>query len=947
MLFLDELVLWLASHASDAAFVSSEASKVAKFVETGLGERAVPIVSFVARQRELSDFIGDRASGVQRAQVGQTIQYWEDRFDKITLSAANLPDVAQKRLLQPRSPEASAQINKAVAAVKASDSWNVLLQDESQSDEAAFAKVYPFSPALVDVLVALSGRLQRERTALKVMALLLSARRDSGHINEVIGVGDLYDQMVASGDEMRQLFDTARTLYSNKFLPVLLSTHSLSEVPEDATHQFHKDARLAKTLIVAAMTPEVKSLKTLKAGRLAALNHGTVAAFIPGEEGTQVLHTVRIWAQQIGAIHIGDGNDPVISVELSGVDYDSVLGLVENEDTPGQRRRLLKELVFAEMGIEEPAQVSFGMTIDRIWRSTKRRIDIVFGNIRDARTMPDSQLLADGDRWKLLIDYPFDDGDHGPQEDVNRIDELRHDGTQSRTVGWVPYFLTAQRQADLGQLVLLEHLLGGSGAQFDANASHLPVEQRAQARAQLENMRRAKTESIKAALRQAYGIEAPNPANVDATGYGEIVQFPTLWREEPLHRPAEANLSSGLTALIDQMLTIQYPDHPEFDPPDKEVRSIELKQVWEVVEKAADSTNGRLDPVDPNRRQVMRRIARPLGLGFVGEAHFVFDNQNFEPLNDIVRLSAQEGHDEELPVSAIREWLAPRGLTRDMGNLIIACFARLQDKLFQLHGAVTHVADPSGISDEMVLVNPRLPGTVEWETATDRAGILFGITAGQRRNAANVAALARDVTAAHASRRTPCDGLIAVLDAHTGTLGLDGDSPRLRTAKQAEALLNGLQSATDDVTLVETLATLDLPEEPQALATSMSSAQTVVDALRRQDWSNLDAAAGEAEADAEAKAALAELREAAAADQLHGDILKKLGPAQQKATAWLLNRGGKDPRGKGGGRKPPITDPNLVTLSNLESQMKTVSQEIEQALKSKPDATVKITWELQ
>ena len=81
VLFLDELVLWLASHASDAAFVSSEASKVAKLVESGVGQRAVPMVSFVARQRELSDFIGDKAAGVQRAQVGQTIQYWEDRFD--------------------------------------------------------------------------------------------------------------------------------------------------------------------------------------------------------------------------------------------------------------------------------------------------------------------------------------------------------------------------------------------------------------------------------------------------------------------------------------------------------------------------------------------------------------------------------------------------------------------------------------------------------------------------------------------------------------------------------------------------------------------------------------------------------------------------------------------------------------------------------------------------
>lgn len=45
------------------------------------------------------------------------------------------------------------------------------------SDAAAFRKLYPFSPALVATLVALSQALQRERTALKVMTELLVDRR--------------------------------------------------------------------------------------------------------------------------------------------------------------------------------------------------------------------------------------------------------------------------------------------------------------------------------------------------------------------------------------------------------------------------------------------------------------------------------------------------------------------------------------------------------------------------------------------------------------------------------------------------------------------------------------------------------------------------------------------------------------------------------------------------
>ncbi len=898
VLFLDELVLWLASHASDAAFVSSEASKVAKLVESGVGQRAVPMVSFVARQRELSDFIGDKAAGVQRAQVGQTIQYWEDRFDTINLSASNLPDVAHKRLLTPVSAEAAAVVAQAVAAVKASASWDVLLQDDAGSDEASFAKVYPFSPALVDVLVALSGRLQRERTALKVMAHLLSSRRESGRIQEVIGVGDLYDAMIGSGEqplseEMRAMFAVARALYVQRFTPVLLGAHGLATADGlTADHGFHKDARLAKTLIVAALVPEVKSLSRLTAGRLAALNHGTVQAWIPGEEATQVLGSVRAWAQQIGELHISDGVDPVISVELSGVDYDSVLANVEAEDTPGARRTLLRRLLFAELGVAEPTQLTFaGLTVDRVWRGTRRTIDVVFGNIRDASAMPDATLIAEGDRWKLVVDYPFDDADHGPQEDVNRFAQLRISGQQSRTVGWVPYFLTAARQADLGRLVQLEHLLGGAGGQFDSNAAHLPVDQRAIARQTLENLRRALTETIRGTLRQAYGIAAARDTDIDRSGYGEVTQLPTLWRDEPLRKPAGATLSGALDGIIDQMLAIQYPAHPKFDSGEVEVKSGDLKAMWEVIGRAAACPGGRLDPVEQNRRAVVRRLATPLGLGFVGDTHFVFDETNVAWLNRFLPAAAAEGLADAIPVTSIRAWLAPYGLTRDMGNLVIAAFALLQDKQFQLRGAHVPVRDFTGITDDMVLVDPQLPTAQEWELATARAADLFGIAAGKMRTAANVGALARELGAAATERRGPCRDLVAVLEAHATTLGLAADAPRLATARLGMSLIEGLASARDDVARVAGLAAMGVPAEPQPLARSMSSAGDVLGALRRHDWTTLDAVARAADAGEEsAQGAVAGLRTAARAQELHSPLQSALAVAHQAATQWLLNR---------------------------------------------------------
>ena len=151
----------------------------------------------MARQRDLKEFLGDSVPGAdespsaRRSPGGRTAS-------TPSSSSSDLPEIAHKRLLQPVGPRRRrVALARRVSAVKANTrAWDDLLRDEHGADEAAFAKVYPFSPALVDTLVALSGLLQRERTALKVMAQLLAKGRDVLQVTDVIPVGDLYDVMV-------------------------------------------------------------------------------------------------------------------------------------------------------------------------------------------------------------------------------------------------------------------------------------------------------------------------------------------------------------------------------------------------------------------------------------------------------------------------------------------------------------------------------------------------------------------------------------------------------------------------------------------------------------------------------------------------------------------------------------------------------------------------------
>ena len=123
------------------------------------------------------------------------------------------------------------------------------------ADREMFRKLYPFSPALVETLIAVSSVLQRERTALKLMLQLLVDRRDELELGEIVGVGDLWD-VIAEGDEpfseaMRIHFENAKRLWQQKLLPLLERQHGVTwqevqagQADADASRAtFRNDAR--------------------------------------------------------------------------------------------------------------------------------------------------------------------------------------------------------------------------------------------------------------------------------------------------------------------------------------------------------------------------------------------------------------------------------------------------------------------------------------------------------------------------------------------------------------------------------------------------------------------------------------------------------------------------------------------------------------------------------
>ena len=751
VLFLDELVLWLAFSVQDREFFRRESQKLTKLVESGTGGRAIPLVSFVARQMDLRRWFADSgASGAEQEALDRAFRHQEGRFGTIVLGDDNLPYVANRRLLRrrPDNPHADQVISAAFARLdRRSDIWDVLLDgintDDRHrgADEAAFKLTYPFSPALVSTLRTLAGAMQRERTALKVMQQMLVDRRGTLTVDDVVPVGDSFDYIVegnqALDPQTAALFRSAVALYREKLRPILLQANNLSEDdvadPDRTPAAFRADDRLAKTLLLSAVAPKVPALKELTASRLASLNHGSIKSPLPGIEASVVLAKVKEWAGRVPEIHVGtDPRNPVIRVQLSDVDYESVVENAKGEDNDGRRRELIKDLVREALGVTAADPDVFGVYMHPvIWRGSRRSVDLVFGNVRDAGWLTEDHFRARPGTWRIVIDHPFDEAGHSAAEDLGRIDRMAEGGFKSRTIVWLPRFLSEERMRDVHRLVILDWLLTGTGERWKTHADHLSEVDRAQARAILESQRTRLREGLRRAVQESYGAAAPTPGTLieDAAHDRVLVSL------DPGFSPAApvgADLGAAFGNLVDQAFSATYPGHPRFEPADIEVTVRDLAAVYAHVERAVADQDGRVRL--EGDIAAVRRVANPLQVGTAGETHFLFGDDRFGPWGaEFERAAARAGlqPQDTVTVGQIRSWIdairPELGLRDEVADLVILAWAALRQRAWYQHGSSIPAPRPGGARPDMELRPEPLPAPGDWQAATSRAQSLFGI----------------------------------------------------------------------------------------------------------------------------------------------------------------------------------------------------------------------------
>jgi len=691
----------------------------------------------------------------------------------------------------------------------------------------------------VQTLIAVSAALQRERTALKLMLQLLVDRRADLELGQLIPVGDLYDA-IAEGDEpfsegMRLHFENAKRLYNQRLLPMLERQHGvtwrsfkdsikLSEADATAAKNLRNDARLLKTLLLGALVPEVESLKGLTAQRLAALNHGTFRSPIPGREAQDVLRKCRDWASEIGEIKITEDQNPIISIQVTGVDIEPILRAAEANDNAGNRRVRIRKALASELGIQE----SDGLftNYEFIWRGTRREVELVFQNVRE---MTDDRLRGRSGAWTVVLDFPFDDANFGPADDLARLAEYR--GGDTKTLVWLPSFLSNKALSDLGRLVVLDYIL--QGERFDNYAAHLSFVDRVQAKALVRNQLDQLRIKLRSQLEVAYGIST-EPRDAVSNPLTADQQFKSLDPTLSPRPPVGAEFKSAFERLLGQLFAHQYPAHPEFDT---EIKPSVIKKVWPEVQKAIEAPGQRGHVQDPSTRKLVRAVVNPCQLGQMGETHLLIE-PHWQS-----RFSQSHARDGggAITVAKLRQWIdnpAPMGLPIELQNLIILAFAASTNRRFTMRGGPYEPTIDS-LPDELELKEQALPNTADWETALLRASSLFGLTLGQTLNAANVGKLVDEVRQKAADKREAVARLVSQVRDRSARYAPGITGARQQSAESAQALLASLaQAAEGDV--VTTLANASLQTSEAAVSRSLGQAQVCADALGSGNWQLFD-----------------------------------------------------------------------------------------------------------
>jgi hypothetical protein len=802
VLMIDEFLLWLAEK-SGQEFVK-EIHDLSLVVDHDGGQRRTPIFVFVARQRNLQEFYPDL---VDESKIHEHIDHQLKRFETTKLQDVELRHIVRGRVLRPKDVEA---VRAAVSSLSERHQ-KVLPALLAGGDIDYLRDVYPFHPALIEMLVDVTSLMQRERSALRLLYELLVVHYPKLPLGEFLPVGSAFSPIFPeSGVEASKKVELMQDIhhqYYSRLAPAMnqlaktATTEQGFEFPDERRRALDQ---LVKTVLLAEVSPRLKQ-GGLTIERLVQLN----AVDVEGETfrgQVRVAETDLIALQQlVPDLQVaGQGKTAIVRYVLGRVSLGEILGRARSKvDNPAQRFKVFWLALREALGVSDAKGFEEGGPNegdwDLTWRRTKRRGRIKLGNVRE---MSYEDFSPPDGTFKLLVDYPWDEPGHTVDEDRLRATNVRKKYGLLHTVCWLPRHMSPSELLVLTELAAVRYLLSEAG-QEDLLETLGP-----QDRSKVLDQAGIRQKSLEHQL-----TELLNEVYVR---HGE---FLALISDVDSSRPRET-LAENLEHIAGLLMDRRYPQHPTFHA-DPKKQDLELLLDW-MVKAGEDGTSV---AYEENVGKVLRQLGQPLELVNLGQtkASLRLDSRY---IKDVLQRVDQDSVAWTPIADHLRETYGFQPMLVDL----FLCFLCQRDHraLQEISGEPADVRIGMSQTTRLRLQRGKLVSAADWHRLRDLGNQLFDVP----RPPAHRSLQGQDrFTSELRKRGQEKRSVLQGLHARLVRLGVNGGD-RLHEVSTANTALGSLAQNTTDTHKVLSEMLAAWPDEPESpLRTIVQQAENIRDAL--------------------------------------------------------------------------------------------------------------------
>jgi hypothetical protein len=798
VLMIDEFLLWLAEK-SGQEFVA-EINSLNVIVDHNTGQRPAPIFVFVARQRNLQEFFPDL---VDESKIHEHLDHHAKRFEVTKLQDVELRHIVRGRVLRPRN---SAAVQAAVSSL-AERHQKVLPALLAGGDIDYLRDVYPFHPALIEMLVDVTSLMQRERSALRLLYELLVVHYPKLPLGEFLPVGSafaaIFPEAGVEASKKVELMQDIHHQYYSRLAP------GMAKLGEELGSEFNEERRraldqLVRTVLLAEVSPRLKQ-GGLTIERLVQLNAVDV-------EGETFRGQVRVaetdllaLSQRVPDLQVaGQGKTALIRYVLGRVSLGEILGRARSKvDNPAQRFKVFWGALRLALGLTGNKGFEDGGPNegdwDLSWRRTKRRGRIKLGNVRE---MSYEDFTPPEGAFKVLVDYPWDEPGHAVDEDRLRATNVRKKQGLLHTVCWLPRHMSPTELGVLTELAAVRYLLSDAG-QEDLLETHGP-----QDRSKLLDQAGIRQKTLEGQLEDLL-----------CEVYVRHGEFFAVISDIDSSRPRET-LSENLEHIATLLMDRRYPQHPTFLAEPKKP-DLEALLRWMV-----DAGEGNLSVAyDEAVGKILKTLGQPLELVNLGQtkASLRLDSRY---IKDVLQRADQDSVGWTPIADHLRETYGFQPLLIDL----FLCFLCQRDHraLQEIHGEAIEVRIGMPQTTLIRLQRGSLVSAADWHRLRDLGNQLLE----EPRPPAHRSLQGQDrftssLRTKGQAKRTVLQGL------HSRLVHLGADQgERLKELSTANSRLAALAQTTTDSYKVMTELLAAWPDDASdQLRTLVQQAESIRDAL--------------------------------------------------------------------------------------------------------------------